>query len=448
MKKQKKYANNKGITLIALVITMLVLLILAGVSISMLIGENAILLQAQNAKKLSENAEAKEKVELEVLASYGNNGRLDLTKLVANLKNVGTVTKSTFPVEVTVDGRLFTINNSGDVEPVRSQISTSNLKITTVADKETEITTSSATKPKEGTPLEISFSVSISEGTITGVDKGILQNGKVTYDTDGTETEVTFTFTLSGVDSDTPNTVTINNLSSYYKAKLYGAQVQLNGGKPITVKGSNTIEDNWRLFYIDDAADGYVHLIYGDYYPANVQTEITNGNTIFAPAAESNDATNRKGWSVNSTTDRLTLVKYLKNNVNYAEGNLDTSTPAGSYESWTNLSTALTGTGKALNGKTILVQGAPNITMWKNSWNEQGYTEVALDDDYGYYNTETGNISLSGDTNGYSDTLYFPYKNSTAGNGNADKAIRLLVGFCRGQLCRCVQCALRRMVDW
>ena len=41
--------NNKGITLIALVITIIVLLILAGVSIAMLTGENGILHQAQNA---------------------------------------------------------------------------------------------------------------------------------------------------------------------------------------------------------------------------------------------------------------------------------------------------------------------------------------------------------------------------------------------------------------
>ena len=42
--------KNKGITLIALVITIIVLLVLAGVSIAMLTGENGILTQANNAK--------------------------------------------------------------------------------------------------------------------------------------------------------------------------------------------------------------------------------------------------------------------------------------------------------------------------------------------------------------------------------------------------------------
>ena len=54
--------NIRGITLIALVITIIVLLILAGVSIAMLTGQNGILTQAQNAKITTENRNAEEKV--------------------------------------------------------------------------------------------------------------------------------------------------------------------------------------------------------------------------------------------------------------------------------------------------------------------------------------------------------------------------------------------------
>ena len=56
--------NNKGITLIALVITIIVLLILAGVSIAMLTGDNGILTQAGNAKTDTAIAEAEEAVKL------------------------------------------------------------------------------------------------------------------------------------------------------------------------------------------------------------------------------------------------------------------------------------------------------------------------------------------------------------------------------------------------
>ena len=47
--------ERKGITLIALVITIIVLLILAGVSIAMLTGQNVILTQAQSAKTTTDD---------------------------------------------------------------------------------------------------------------------------------------------------------------------------------------------------------------------------------------------------------------------------------------------------------------------------------------------------------------------------------------------------------
>ena len=62
-----KSKNNKGITLIALVITIIVLLILAGVSIAMLTGQNGILTQAARAKEETENAAANE---ANILSNY------------------------------------------------------------------------------------------------------------------------------------------------------------------------------------------------------------------------------------------------------------------------------------------------------------------------------------------------------------------------------------------
>ena len=56
--------NQKGITLIALVITIIVLLILAGVSIAMLTGENGLLNRASGANAETVKAEVKEKINL------------------------------------------------------------------------------------------------------------------------------------------------------------------------------------------------------------------------------------------------------------------------------------------------------------------------------------------------------------------------------------------------
>ena len=58
--------NQKGITLIALVITIIVLLILAGVSIAMLTGDNGILTQSRNAKVSQIEGTVREEVSLAV----------------------------------------------------------------------------------------------------------------------------------------------------------------------------------------------------------------------------------------------------------------------------------------------------------------------------------------------------------------------------------------------
>ena len=113
----QKEAQN-GITLIALVITIIVLLILAGVSIAMLTGQKGILTQANNAKNETELASAKEKVELAVIGaiSQTRDGTLTVGKLRTELANYGgTVEGDTFPVTATVDGKSFTVDANGNV---------------------------------------------------------------------------------------------------------------------------------------------------------------------------------------------------------------------------------------------------------------------------------------------------------------------------------------------
>ena len=60
----KRNVNNNGITLIALVVTIIVLLILAGVSINMLTGQNGILNRAAEAKEKTETASKDEQRKL------------------------------------------------------------------------------------------------------------------------------------------------------------------------------------------------------------------------------------------------------------------------------------------------------------------------------------------------------------------------------------------------
>ena len=69
---QKQKNKERGITLIALVVSIIVLIILAGVSITMLVGDNGIITQAQRAKENTELAEQKEKEEMKKLEEEMN----------------------------------------------------------------------------------------------------------------------------------------------------------------------------------------------------------------------------------------------------------------------------------------------------------------------------------------------------------------------------------------
>ena len=76
--------KNNGITLIALVITIIVLLILAGIVIAMLSGENGILKKASEAKTKTEQAQIDEKIKLTQMEAVSNlNGIMHTEKIVS-----------------------------------------------------------------------------------------------------------------------------------------------------------------------------------------------------------------------------------------------------------------------------------------------------------------------------------------------------------------------------
>ena len=90
--------KEQGITLIALVVTIVVLLILAGVSIAMLTGENGIVTQAQRAKEDSRGGEVKERVEM----AANENRTIDYTNGNAEDK----ITKQEMIEELSGEGKL------------------------------------------------------------------------------------------------------------------------------------------------------------------------------------------------------------------------------------------------------------------------------------------------------------------------------------------------------
>ena len=67
------FKKESGITLVALVVTIIVLLILAGVAISLTIGENGIFTRAQNATKKWDEAETREETEMNTFTNTYDN---------------------------------------------------------------------------------------------------------------------------------------------------------------------------------------------------------------------------------------------------------------------------------------------------------------------------------------------------------------------------------------
>lgn len=80
--------NQTGITLIALVITILVLLILAGVSIGMLMGNNGIIINAQEARLSTELSKYKEQLELYISGKKIEDKNFDQETLFAGKDNL------------------------------------------------------------------------------------------------------------------------------------------------------------------------------------------------------------------------------------------------------------------------------------------------------------------------------------------------------------------------
>ena len=123
---KERVKGKNGITLIALVITIIVLLILAGVTIATLTGDNGILTKAQSAKKVSTDAEIEEKIKLAVIASKINESNtVDTDVLTTELNNQfgddgwekTEIDENTW--KVTVNGKSYKIDlTTGAIEKV------------------------------------------------------------------------------------------------------------------------------------------------------------------------------------------------------------------------------------------------------------------------------------------------------------------------------------------
>jgi len=216
--------KNKGITLVALVITIIILLILAGISISALTN-TGIFGKAKDAQTKSALAEAKEKMTL--LLNEWQMDHVTSTKTLETFLQEKVTDKTIEEYkkldngnyEVYINGYVGVIDGEGNIveemQKAGPRPTISNITIKS-EDGTTDVADNSQ---KAGTKLQINFSSSMENGTIKAVTPA------VPYTTNGTETEVTFTVvgTVDGTDYTIKKPVSVANK---YQKPFTGTTVQ------------------------------------------------------------------------------------------------------------------------------------------------------------------------------------------------------------------------------
>ncbi len=108
--------NQRGITLIALVITIIILLILSGITIATLTGENGLFARAKEAKEKASYGQAEEKVKLSIMTAMADDTEMTVEELKKEIEVYkGSIVGTQFPVEVQVDEYTFIVEGNGAI---------------------------------------------------------------------------------------------------------------------------------------------------------------------------------------------------------------------------------------------------------------------------------------------------------------------------------------------
>ena len=241
--------NKKGITLIALVVTVVVLIILAGVSINAVLGDNGIIKKANQAASVTKEAEVKEAINRTILEFYLTNDYEtleDFLKAKAEDGSIDSVTKNadgTLTVKkgeysVTVENKTNSSGGSSSGgETQTPEITIGEIKV--VADSTgTGTAITDANSVYLGNTLYITFVHSITGGT-TVVDKtipyAVTKNG-------------TYNFTVTGIvngKSYTKNvSVTVNQFKTAKDYVAANVEVTYPDGKVWIPEGFKVAEDS------------------------------------------------------------------------------------------------------------------------------------------------------------------------------------------------------------
>ena len=241
--------NKKGITLIALVVTVVVLIILAGVSINAVLGDNGIIKKANQAASVTKEAEVKEAINRTILEFYLTNDYEtleDFLKAKAEDGSIDSVTKNadgTLTVKkgeysVTVENKTNSSGGSSSGgETQTPEITIGEAKVVANSDGTGSAITDAASVYL-GNTLYITFSHSITGGT-TVVDKtipyAVTKNGTYTFTVTGTVNGKSYTKNVS---------VTVNQFKTAKDYVAANVEVTYPDGKVWIPEGFRIAKDS------------------------------------------------------------------------------------------------------------------------------------------------------------------------------------------------------------
>ena len=245
--------NKKGITLIALVVTVVVLIILAGVSINAVLGDNGIIKKANQAASVTKEAEVKEAINRTILEFYLTNdyetledflkAKVTEGKIDSVTKNAdGTLTVKKGEYSVTVENKTNSSGESGSGGSTGGETQTPEItvgEIKVVADSTgTGSAITDVASVYLGNTLYITFSHSITGGT-TIVDKtipyAVTANGTYTFTVTGTVNGKSYTKNVS---------VTVNQFKTAKDYVAANVEVTYPDGKVWIPEGFKVADDS------------------------------------------------------------------------------------------------------------------------------------------------------------------------------------------------------------
>ena len=248
-----KLKNKKGITLITLIVTVVVLIILAGVSINAVIGDDGIIKKTQNSANLTKEAEVKEAINRTILEFYLTNDYEtleDFLKAKAEDGSIDSVTKNadgTLTVKkgeysVTVENKTNSSGGSSSGGSTGGETQTPEITIgeaKVVANSDgTGSAITDAASVYLGNTLYITFSHSITGGTTT-VDKtipyAVTKNGTYTVTVTGTVNGKSYTKNVS---------VTVNQFKDVYEYMQTNTKVTYLDGDVWIPEGFKVADDS------------------------------------------------------------------------------------------------------------------------------------------------------------------------------------------------------------